>query len=371
MLFTALITPFMSASLIGLPAEISESAMQKHLPFISIQPYLKPKPIIYHLKNSSAISISCKFITVLTNTRKLTRNRHPCELLCFSEGKINAALGGFFNVGGDIVVQSFVKLLYLCGGQILDIGENIRKVHGSPFVCFPQQTKDNLLIAKLKRCVNRFWIFDEYFAEIFDDLLKEAANQLYLFEILRNKQDRKQKGIIMALNSGSKIEVADITSALGSKIDTAGTGLSKSGTSLALSSLHSAASTIGSSSAQTLAYSGTFTIPYVSYDEHGRVSGGGERTITMPAASSGYPKVAMLTRDGIQSASTTCTNIGGFVVSYGSRRGEDYPITIKLPSGGTWTWVYPTLVVAGSSAGGTTIISNQITISCVIAIRTA
>lgn len=91
----------------------------------------------------------------------------------------------------------------------------------------------------------------------------------------------------MALNSGSKIEVADITSALGSKIDTAGTGLSKSGTSLALASLHSAASTIGSSSAQTLVYSGTFTIPYVTRDIYGRVSGGGTRTITMPFAPSG------------------------------------------------------------------------------------
>ena len=83
MLFTALITPFMSASLIGLPAEISESAMQKHLPFISFQPYLKLKQIIYPLKNSSTISTSCKFITALTNTRKPTRMFVPCGLLSY------------------------------------------------------------------------------------------------------------------------------------------------------------------------------------------------------------------------------------------------------------------------------------------------
>ena len=120
----------------------------------------------------------------------------------------------------------------------------------------------------------------------------------------------------MALNSGSKIEVADITSALGSKIDTAGTGLSKSGTSLAPCSLHSAASTIGSSSAQTLAYSGTFTIPYVSYDEHGRVSGGGTRTLTMPSAPSGGTATA------VSGVAVVKQNSGNW----------------SIPSGGTWKY---------------------------------
>lgn len=120
----------------------------------------------------------------------------------------------------------------------------------------------------------------------------------------------------MALNSGSKIEVADITSALGSKIDTAGTGLSKSGTSLTLASLHSAASTIGSSSAQTLAYSGTFTIPYVTRDIYGRVSGGGTRTITMPAAPSGGTATA------VSGVAVVKQNSGNW----------------SIPSGGTWKY---------------------------------
>lgn len=144
----------------------------------------------------------------------------------------------------------------------------------------------------------------------------------------------------MALNSGSKIEVADITSALGSKIDTAGTGLSKSGTSLALASLHSAASTIGSSSAQTLAYSGTFTIPYVSYDKHGRVSGGGTRTITMPSAPSGG----------------TATALSNFVVAKNgsSSGGSISGIKFTFPSGGTWRYIIiaSTQYKVGTTSGG-------------------
>ena len=95
----------------------------------------------------------------------------------------------------------------------------------------------------------------------------------------------------MSITANSKILASDVSG----KIDSAGTGLSKSGTSLSLASLHSDVSTIGSSSAQTLAYSGTFTIPYITRDTYGRVSGGGTRTITMPAASSAYPTVAIVT----------------------------------------------------------------------------
>lgn len=74
----------------------------------------------------------------------------------------------------------------------------------------------------------------------------------------------------MAISQNSKILASDVSG----KIDTAGTGLTKSGTTLALAALHSANATIGSSSAQTLSYSGTFTIPYVTRDTYGRVSGG-------------------------------------------------------------------------------------------------
>lgn len=44
------------------------------------------------------------------------------------------------------------------------------------------------------------------------------------------------------------------------------------------------AGTIGSSTNETLTAGGTFTIPYVTKDSKGRVTGGGTRTMTMPAA---------------------------------------------------------------------------------------
>lgn len=44
------------------------------------------------------------------------------------------------------------------------------------------------------------------------------------------------------------------------------------------------AGTIGSSTNETLTANGTFTIPYVTKDAKGRVTGGGTRTMTMPAA---------------------------------------------------------------------------------------
>lgn len=129
----------------------------------------------------------------------------------------------------------------------------------------------------------------------------------------------------MAISASSKILASDVSG----KIDTAGTGLTKSGTTLSLASLHSAASTIGSSSAQTLAYSGTFTIPYIKRDVYGRVSGGGTRTITMPAASSGYPQICYA-------------------------RGK-----LTIPNGGTWMWVRlgdggSSYAEVSSCAGGTT-----------------
>lgn len=118
----------------------------------------------------------------------------------------------------------------------------------------------------------------------------------------------------MAISASSKILASDVSG----KIDTAGTGLTKSGTTLSLASIHSAASTIGSSSAQTLAYSGTFTIPYITRDTYGRVTGGGTRNITMPAASSTKP--------------TSLT------YAYAENTGSS---GLTLPSGGTWfAWDY-------------------------------
>ena len=140
----------------------------------------------------------------------------------------------------------------------------------------------------------------------------------------------------MSISANSKILASDVSG----KIDTAGTGLTKSGTTLSLASLHSANATIGASSAGTLAYSGTFTMPYITRDVYGRVTGGGTRTLTMPAKPSGG----------------TATAVGN-VVS-GNPTGNSF----TLPSGGTWRYlafthndVYVYSPTGSSASGGATI----------------
>ena len=60
-----------------------------------------------------------------------------------------------------------------------------------------------------------------------------------------------------------------------------------------------------------LGYGATFTVPQVNYDAYGRVTGHTNRTVKIPAASSGYPTV--------------------FVISSSGK--------FTLPSGGTWRYM--------------------------------
>lgn len=116
----------------------------------------------------------------------------------------------------------------------------------------------------------------------------------------------------MAISASSKILASDVTNALGKKIDTAGTGLSKSGTTLALATVVTAG-TVGGTSGATLNFSSTFTTPYVTYDAYGRITGGGTRTLTLPAAPTSVSKA------------TTVPNFTAVTNN-----------SATLPSGGTW-----------------------------------
>ena len=135
----------------------------------------------------------------------------------------------------------------------------------------------------------------------------------------------------MALSKSSKILIDDINTALSSKIDTAGTGLSKDGTTLALASVVTAGNA-GPSANATLAYSGTFTVPYITYDAYGRVTGRTNRTMTMPAAPSGGAVQGYV------------SNTSGLLNSY-SHSG-----TINLPSGGTYAIMRTYMKTTGSGA---------------------
>ena len=71
----------------------------------------------------------------------------------------------------------------------------------------------------------------------------------------------------MAISANSKILASDVSG----KIDTAGTGLSKSGTTLSLATVVTAGNA-GPTANATLSYGGTFTVPYITYDAYGRVT---------------------------------------------------------------------------------------------------
>ena len=135
----------------------------------------------------------------------------------------------------------------------------------------------------------------------------------------------------MALTQGSIITISEINAEFDTKIDTAGAGLSKDGTSLALASLHSASGMAGPSANATPAYGATFTVPQINYDTYGRVTGHSNRTVKIPDAPSGGTATAI--------SNVVCfhnkTLYGGGSISEGR-----YDYTLTLPSGGTWRAYY-------------------------------
>ena len=167
----------------------------------------------------------------------------------------------------------------------------------------------------------------------------------------------------MAISASSKILASDVTTALGKKIDTAGTGLSKSGTTLALASVVTAGNA-GPSANATLAYSGTFTVPYITYDAYGRVTGRTNRTMTMPAAPSGETAATATATPNVACAYTS--NDDGVYV-FNCTKGSS---SAKLPSGGTWRYMTDAQK-AGQVSGGSSITINGSSGMAFIAIRVA
>lgn len=128
----------------------------------------------------------------------------------------------------------------------------------------------------------------------------------------------------MALTQNSTILISDISSALSEKQD-------------------------------KLAYVPVKSVNGTSADANGAVTistGGGTAT-----AISG---VAVYSRPNLQ---TTHKTSGGFTITYGKKDSEDdYPVTLKFPSGGTWRGVNDradsTSVV--SASGGSTFVSGYV-----------
>ena len=97
----------------------------------------------------------------------------------------------------------------------------------------------------------------------------------------------------------------------------------------------------GPSANATLTYSGTFTVPYITYDAYGRVTGRTNMTMTMPAAPSGGTATALSYKYATNSKNFAVPSGGTWIVwrcweallSEGSR--YDYITRISKQSGGS------------------------------------
>ena len=132
----------------------------------------------------------------------------------------------------------------------------------------------------------------------------------------------------MAISASNKILASDVTTALGTKIDTAGTGLSKSGTTLALATFVTAGNA-GPTANATPAFGATFTVPYSTYDAYGRVTGKTNRTVKIPAAPT---SVSSATTATTATKATTVPNVKAAV----AKNESTSVYGVYAPSGGTW-----------------------------------
>lgn len=176
----------------------------------------------------------------------------------------------------------------------------------------------------------------------FIEKLLKANNFICLWIINRKQKWKKEISENMAVSQNSKILASDISEAIKSitrsgttftyttvsggtgtftqqdnnTTYSAGTGLSLSSNKFSLATVVTAGNA-GPTANKTLTYSGTFVVPYITYDAYGRVTGRTNRTMTMPEASSGKPTALYYVYS--QSANNT------------------------LPSGGTWLcWLVDT-----------------------------
>lgn len=159
----------------------------------------------------------------------------------------------------------------------------------------------------------------------------------------------------MAISAKSKILASDVSG----KVDTAGTGLTKSGTTLSLATVVTAGNA-GPTANATPAFGATFTVPYITYDAYGRITGRTNRTVKIPAAPTSVssattvtsvPNVAGYKRNNGQVNTHTLYGKSFTGISYTLSQGDYSLSAIKLPSGGTWLWLSNGIVL-GSGAGG-------------------
>lgn len=87
-----------------------------------------------------------------------------------------------------------------------------------------------------------------------------------------------------------------------------------------------------------LGYGATFIVPQVNYDAYGRITGHINRTVKIPAATSGSDNCAKFACWYGYWGNSNIVNVGDGTFSQGSYDGDDYYIKWTAPSGGTWQW---------------------------------
>lgn len=125
-----------------------------------------------------------------------------------------------------------------------------------------------------------------------------------------------------AADAGGNIDI--------SAAPTAGPGISVSGQQVSLATVVTAGNA-GPTANATPAFGATFTVPYITYDAYGRVTGNTNRTVKIPAAPS-----------SVTTATKATTTPNTKVVSF---KGDSY----TFPSGGTWAGLFA--IQTGASAG--------------------
>ena len=124
----------------------------------------------------------------------------------------------------------------------------------------------------------------------------------------------------MAITTNSKILASDVSG----KVDTAGTGLSKSGTTLSLETSGVTAGSYGPSANASPAHGKTFSVPYLTVDTYGRLTACSTKTITLPAAGASAAVAYITAKSGSSSSNKGYRKYSdGFIIQWGRGSAND------------------------------------------------
>lgn len=241
------------------------------------------------------------------------------SILQNTNNNINAVIDNYLPLTGGTLTGWLTGVRYTQKMPELDVTDTpTSTLYGQPFIFTDKNNKSFASIQPL-----------------------QYTNGSNCLNIKVNSKNTPQ-GSVLTLEQ--KVDGTSLFSLDGNYIVTgAGTGLTQSINKLALATVVTAGNA-GPTANASPAHGGTFTVPYITYDAYGRVTGRTNRTITLPAAPTSV------------STATKTTTVPNFAVataytkkcSGGSISGNNW----VLPSGGTWRYIK--LYAVGTSNGAAT-----------------